>query len=187
MRIIAGRLRGRKLEAPTLKTTRPTSDRVREALFSMLESFLHQQNRSFEGLRVLDAFAGSGALGFEALSRGAAHITFMEKNMGACLSIVRNAEHLRCQDTVTLLKGDALEPSQANQVMDLVFLDPPYKADILTKAFQELVKTNWIGPDTLIVCEESALMPHQVLKGRVKLFHRLYGQTAVTLYGAAEP
>src|SRR3954467_12446516 len=104
MRIIAGRWRGRPLLAPTGQATRPTADRVRESLFSMLASRLG----SFEGLRVADLFAGSGALGFEALSRGAAHATFIEHDAQAARRIKRNAERLGAADRVRILGGSAL-------------------------------------------------------------------------------
>src|SRR5205085_11318763 len=104
MRIIAGEWRGRVIEAPPGQATRPTADRVRETLFSMLASRLG----SFEDLRVADLFAGSGALGFEALSRGAAHTTLVENDAKASAAIRRNADKLTATDRVQLLNGSAL-------------------------------------------------------------------------------
>ena len=124
MRIIAGAWRGRLLDAPPGIATRPTADRVRETLFSMLASRLG----SFEGLRVADLFAGSGALGFEALSRGASSATFVERDSTAIAAIRANAERLGAADRITILSANALNLPSAGP-FDLVFADPPYERD----------------------------------------------------------
>ena len=121
MRIIAGRFRGRPLQAPLGQATRPTADRVREALFSMLASRLG----SFEGLRVADLYAGSGALGLEAISRGAAHATFVEKDPKAQAAIKANAAKLGITEQVRTVGGSALSLPRSDG-FDLVFADPPY-------------------------------------------------------------
>src|SRR5881628_1352305 len=119
MRIIAGQWRGRKLIAPAGQSTRPTSDRAREALFSMLASRIG----SFADLRVADLFAGSGALGLEALSRGAAHATFVDNNASAAAAIRRNAEKLKAPVQIMTLSALSLPKSVP---FDIVFADPPY-------------------------------------------------------------
>ena len=121
MRIIAGKWRGRTIEAPPGQTTRPTADRVRETLFSMLASRLI----SFEELRVADLFAGSGALGFEALSRGAASATFVESDAKAATIIRRNAEKLGASAQIL---GNSALALPRSQPFDLIFADPPYAA-----------------------------------------------------------
>src|SRR5215213_7421990 len=121
MRIIAGEWRGRPLIAPPGKATRPTADRVRETLFSMLVSRLGL----FEDLRVADLFAGSGALGFEALSRGAAEATFVENDPAAAAAIRTNAEELGASGRVAILVRSALMLPKSGP-FDLVFTDPPY-------------------------------------------------------------
>ena len=121
MRIIAGQLRGRTLEAPKGQSTRPTGDRVREALFSMLASRVG----SFEGLRVADLYAGSGALGFEALSRGAAFATFVETDPPAQAAIKANAAKLGVAERVRILGGSALALPRSDP-FELIFADPPY-------------------------------------------------------------
>jgi 16S rRNA (guanine966-N2)-methyltransferase len=121
MRIIAGKWRGRLIEAPPGDATRPTADRVRESLFSMLNSRLG----SFEGLRIADLFAGSGALGFEALSRGAASATFVENDFAAGTIIRHNAEKLGTPIQLLSSSALALPPHQR---FDLIFADPPYAA-----------------------------------------------------------
>src|SRR5690349_9440951 len=130
MRIIAGRWRGRSIEAPPGLGTRPTADRVRETLFSMLTSRLG----SFENLRVADLFAGSGALGLEALSRGAAHATFVESDAKAAAVIKRNAAKLEAEE-IQLLGGSALALPKAGP-FDLIFADPPYAENSGTAAVQ---------------------------------------------------
>jgi 16S rRNA (guanine966-N2)-methyltransferase len=141
MRIIAGEWRGRPIEAPPGQATRPTADRVREALFSMLSSRLG----SFGDLRVADLFAGSGALGFEALSRGAAAATFVENNSTAIETIKRNAGRLRAGDRVRILGGSALALPQS-EPFDLILADPPYLPGSGSVAVQAIVDAGWLAP-----------------------------------------
>ena len=131
MRIIAGRWRGRKLIAPAGQGTRPTSDRAREAVFSMLASRLG----SFEGLRVADLFAGSGALGLEALSRGAAHCVFVDNDRAAVEAIRANLAALGAAGDV--VPGSA-EHARVPGLLDLAFLDPPYGSGLAAAALQRL-------------------------------------------------
>lgn len=150
MRIIAGAWRGRPIEAPPGEATRPTADRVRETLFSMLASRLG----SFEDLRVADLFAGSGALGFEALSRGAASAVFVEKDAAAVAAIRRNAEKLGASDRVRILGGSALS-HPAHDPFDLIFADPPYAAGSGTAAVTAVVAAGWLAHGGWISVETS--------------------------------
>ena len=125
MRIIAGAWRGRPLLAPPGRATRPTSDRAREGLFSMLQSRLG----SFEDLRVADLFAGTGALGLEALSRGAAHCTFVEKERAALDVLRRNVDRLGAADRADLRAQAAEHAPPPRTPCDLILLDPPYGSD----------------------------------------------------------
>ena len=138
MRIIAGALRGRKLQAPEGMATRPTADRVRETLFSMLASRLG----SFEGLRVADLFAGSGALGLEVLSRGAAFACFVEQDRRAADAIRANISSLGVEDRSQLLARSALALPHA-EPFDLIFADPPYAAGSGSAVVSELVRAGW--------------------------------------------
>jgi 16S rRNA (guanine966-N2)-methyltransferase len=138
MRIIAGRWRGRPIEAPLGLATRPTADRVRETLFSMLASRLG----SFEELRVADLFAGSGALGFEALSRGAASVTFVENDAKAVAVIRRNAEKLGAPAQVLASSALALPRSDP---FDLIFADPPYAAGSGSAAVAAVTAAGWLA------------------------------------------
>jgi len=139
MRIIAGKWRGRAIEAPPGLATRPTADRVRETLFSMLASRLG----TFDDLRIADLFAGSGALGLEALSRGAASATFVENDPAASAIIRRNVEKLGVSAEV--LTGSALALPRAGP-FDLIFADPPYSPGSGTAAVSSVLQAAWLAP-----------------------------------------
>jgi 16S rRNA (guanine966-N2)-methyltransferase len=141
MRIIAGEWRGRPIEAPPGNATRPTADRVRETLFSMLASRLG----SFEELRVADLFAGSGALGFEALSRGAADATFVERDVKAAAAIKRNAQKLGAAERIQVLGASALSLPRS-EPFHLIFADPPYAAGSGTAAAEAVATAEWLAP-----------------------------------------
>src|SRR4051812_15414268 len=140
MRIIAGEWRGRTIEAPPGGATRPTADRVRETLFSMFASRLG----SFEDLRVADLFAGSGALGLEALSRGAASAAFVENDAQAAAAIKRNAARLDAVDRVRILSGSALALPRS-EPFDLIFADPPYAVGSGSAVVEAVAKANWLA------------------------------------------
>ncbi|WP_425098061.1 16S rRNA (guanine(966)-N(2))-methyltransferase RsmD [Tropicibacter sp. S64] len=181
MRIIAGEFRGRRLAAVGKGDPgahlRPTTDRVREALFNMLDGGRFGQ--PFDGSRVLDLFAGTGALGLEALSRGSAFVTFVEKGRVGQGLIRENLTLLGCADRVKLLGTDALRLPQAEAPADLVFLDPPYGKGLGEKALAVARGAGWIAPDALIVWEENA--PQTAPDGFTLLESRKYGDTVVTL------
>lgn len=152
MRIIAGEWRGRKLVAPKGDATRPTADRTRETLFSMLTSRLG----SFEGLSVLDLFAGSGALGLEALSRGAAHCLFVEQDKAALDAIRANIVALGCRSRSTVSAGSVMSLGPAKEPHDLILLDPPYGTGAASVALDRLLRLGWIGAQTWIAVETGA-------------------------------
>lgn len=140
MRIIAGEWRGRKLVAPEGRQTRPTADRTRETLFSMLASRLG----SFEGLKVADLYAGSGALGFEALSRGAEHATFVETDRAALKAIEVNAKALGPNDRIAV-RAISATSLPAGQPFDLVFADPPYEPGSGTAVARAVANAGWLA------------------------------------------
>jgi len=148
MRIIAGKWRGRPIDAPPGQATRPTADRVRETLFSMLASRLG----SFEDLRVADLFAGSGALGLEALSRGARSVTFVESDSKAAATIRRNAERLGA--AVQMLAGSALSLPRS-EPFDLIFADPPYSTGAGSAVVAAVAKASWLANGGWISIETS--------------------------------
>jgi 16S rRNA (guanine966-N2)-methyltransferase len=141
VRIIAGEWRGRKLVAPEGQQTRPTADRTRETLFSMLASRLG----SFEGLRVADLYAGSGALGFEALSRGSDHATFVETERAALKAIEANSKSLGADNRIAVRAMSAAS-LPAGQPFDLVFADPPYETGSGTAVVEAVVQSGWLAP-----------------------------------------
>ena len=150
MRIISGKWRGRPLVAPKGDATRPTADRTREGLFSMLVSRLGD----FEGLTVADLFAGSGALGLEALSRGAEICTFVEQDRAAIESLKSNAAKLGL-DRPDIRSQSVLVLPRAPKPYDLILMDPPYGSGAGSVALDKLNRQGWIGPATLISIETS--------------------------------
>ncbi|MFT5181380.1 MAG: 16S rRNA (guanine966-N2)-methyltransferase [Alphaproteobacteria bacterium] len=148
LRVIGGKHGGRRIATPPGDSTRPTSDRVREALFSILEA-----KRPLAGMRVLDACAGSGALGIEALSRGAAHATFFDTDLRAWKVVEDNIATLAEEASTDVRNANVTNPPQATEVCSLVFLDAPYRTDIASQALPALAAAGWFAPDALIVVE----------------------------------
>ena len=179
MRNLAGDWRGRALAVPAGQATRPTADRVREALFSMLTSRLG----TFEGLRVADLFAGSGALGLEALSRGAAHCTFVEQD-GAALDALRaNIAKMGAKGTeVRAQSVMALPPVAAPY--DLVMLDPPYGTNAGSVALDRLLRLGWFVPGA-IVTVETAKGDAVDVEGFERDVERVHGRAMLTLLRVA--
>jgi 16S rRNA (guanine(966)-N(2))-methyltransferase RsmD len=176
MRVVAGRLRGRTLEAPRGSVTRPTSDRVREAIFSILASV--------EGERVLDLFAGSGALGIEALSRGAAEVTFVDSAAAAVAVVNRNLEHLGLRAEVLripALRALACTPVAERQY-DLVFLDPPYRMASSLGPELSSALPPILAPEARVVAESDRRAP--LVLDLPLLRERHYGDTLIRIHGA---
>ena len=176
MRIIAGQWRGRKLAAPAGETTRPTADRTRETLFSMLTSRLG----SFEGLRVADLFAGSGALGLEALSRGAASCLFAEQDPAAIRAIRSNIANLGAAAQCDVRAGSALALGLAKQPLDLILLDPPYASGAGAVALDKLARLGWISEATWISLETHADEDAKVRDLEVETIRKV-GKARITL------
>ncbi len=155
MRIVGGKFKGRAIHAPEGRDTRPTSDRAREAVFNVLAHA--QWSPGLEGARVLDLFAGSGALGFEALSRGAAFALFVETDAAARGSLRDTIEALGLFGATRIHRRDAtdlgVKPAGLGDPFDLVFLDPPYHRALGEAALQRLAPGGWIAPRALIVFE----------------------------------
>ncbi len=176
MRIIAGEARGRKLFAPEGVETRPTADRVRESLFNVIA-------RRVDGARVLDLFAGSGALSFEALSRGARFAVLNDPARKACDVIRRNAELLGWQDRMALHQLDWRRAlARQDEPFDLVFLDPPYRMTaVYGEVAAELCARSLLNEDALIVMEHLEKAPPVLPDGLRAADTRRYGDTAITL------
>lgn len=153
MRIVAGAWRGRALVAPKGDITRPTSERLRQALFDMIWHAPWGGRAAIEGVAVLDAFAGTGALGLEALSRGAGRATFMERDRAALAALRTNV--VACGTVATVLAADATRPPRGDACA-VVFLDPPYGQELVPRAVLALDAAGWIAPGALIVAEIGA-------------------------------
>jgi 16S rRNA (guanine966-N2)-methyltransferase len=176
VRVIAGQWRGRKLIAPLGETTRPTADRTRETLFSMLTSRLG----SFEGLSVADLFAGSGALGLEALSRGAATCLFAEQDAGALKALRTNIASLAAPGTCDIRAGSVFALGPAKAPLDLILLDPPYGSGAGAVALEKLARLGWIGEATWISLE-TAHNEDPAIKGLEVVAERKVGKARLTL------
>ena len=175
MRIIAGRHRGRVLAAPEGHGVRPTGDRVRESLFDILAHGRLSDGPAFENARVLDAFAGTGAFGLEALSRGAAHASFLEKDRVALAALRANVATLGEEKRAAILPGDALRPPPTTTPVTLAFLDPPYHEDLAAPALAALAARGWLAAGALVVVEVAARQKFAAPEGFALLEERRYG------------
>jgi 16S rRNA (guanine966-N2)-methyltransferase len=179
MRIVGGSWRGRALTAPPGWATRPTADRVRQALFDMLLHAPWGGRHVLEGVPVLDAFAGTGALGLEALSRGAAFATFMEQDRAALGALRRNIAGCGAQERTAVLGGDVLAVARG-EPCGVVFLDPPYGRDLVPLALERLRAMDWLLPEALVVAETGRDEPLPEI-GTV-LAERVHGAARVTIF-----
>ncbi len=179
MRIVAGRLKGRPLAEPPSDAIRPTSDRVREAVFNILEHGI--DGASITDARVFDLFAGTGALGLEALSRGAKSCLFVDRDPAARAVIRTNIERLGLGGVTRILNADAtdLGISRNRNTFSLVFLDPPYGQSLGEAALRSALDNGWLEPGAIIVAEEATPTPIAFPDGIVELDRRTYGGTEV--------
>ena len=182
MRIIAGTLKGRRLETPTWDGLRPSSDKLRETLFNVLAPRM-------DGARFLDGFAGTGAVGFEALSRGAEHVIFIERDPRACRLIEENARRCGVAGGYTILRGGVVETARREALgpFDLVFLDPPYVEkgdkyvrDAMTAAMQ------WLTPDGRLVMEHATREPLDAVAGARLVRTLKSGDTTLSFFERVE-
>ena len=152
MRIIAGTYRGKKLVSAPESITRPTSDRAKEGLFNVLDSWLLKIDKRWQEIVFVDVFAGSGAIGLEALSRGAKKVVFFEADKTAQRFLKTNLQGVKGQ---TYLMTDALKPSYCTQPTDIIFMDPPYESGLDTAVLRILRNSVCVTEDTLIIVEAS--------------------------------
>lgn len=193
MRIVGGRLRGRALTAPAGQGTRPTSDRARQAVFNILEHAPWSPfsgGEGFGGRRVIDLFAGSGALGFEALSRGAAFCLFVETDEAARGAIRDSVEALGLFGCTRVHRRDATDlgvrPGSAGEAFDLAFLDPPYRRGLGELALAKLASGDWLAPGAVAVLEDAADAPEAELPGYERVDERTYGAARVRFLRRAD-
>ncbi len=177
MRIVGGRYRGTPLVAPKGDATRPTTDRLRESIFNILA---HRFDDPLDGARVLDLFAGTGALGIEALSRGAAFALFVETGADARAAIRRNVEAVGALGVTRIWRRDATKPGPCPvPAFDVVFADPPYGRGLGVPAIEAAAQAGWIAPGALLVLEERTDAMPGALDGFEPPFVREAGASAV--------
>ena len=176
MRVVGGRLRGRNIVAPSSREIRPTADRLREALFNIL---IHAYDDPVGGARVLDLFAGTGALGIEAISRGAAFTLFVDNGAEARALLRNNIEALGLGGVSKVYRRDAtrLGPAHPLEPFGLVFLDPPYGKGLGEAALASLRDGCWLAPDALLVVEEAKAAAFAAPAGFAELERRAYDDT----------
>ena len=180
MRIVGGKHKGRSLKAPAGTATRPTTDRTRESLFNILT---HRDDLQLDGARVIDLFAGSGALGLEAMSRGAAYCLFVEQAAPARAAIRENIESLNLFGQTRIHRRSATAlgniPASAGGPFSLAFLDAPYDQGLTAPALQELRAGNWLDPAALCIVEQGKREAPAVPSGFEELDRRLFGDTQI--------
>jgi 16S rRNA (guanine(966)-N(2))-methyltransferase RsmD len=177
MRIVGGSLGGRVLRAPPGAATRPTSEKVRQAIFNILPDP--------DGAHVLDVFGGSGALGIEALSRGAVHATFFEQAKPALAILRRNLEELGIADRATVVAGDAVSLVARHAPpapYRLVFVDPPYRSDLAVRAVLAIPPTNLAADAVIVIEHDKRNPPPDELGSLLRTDQRRYGDTLVSFY-----
>lgn len=172
--MVAGHLRGRRLHTPTDSRVRPTADRVRETLFNIL---IHGLDMNLDGVRVADIFAGTGALGIEALSRGAAHAVFVDSQPKSLKVLNANLAALALGDRSEVLRCDARRLPIQNQPFQVLFLDPPYGQDLIPPSLDSLKAGGWIGPASVICLECAASEKLQLANWLVGEKERVIGET----------
>lgn len=185
MRIVAGSFRGRTLSAPAHEGLRPTSDRVRESVFNILAH--GNASAKIENARVIDLFAGTGALGLEAMSRGAAYCLFVEENAEARALIRRNVEAFGLTGQTRIFRRDAtdLGPIGTMEPYDIAFLDPPYRKELGTAALNALREGGWLRRGAMCVVEEHVNAPLDQPNGYLICDRRTWGDTQVIFLKAA--
>jgi 16S rRNA (guanine966-N2)-methyltransferase len=176
MRVVGGRLKGRNLASPSSREIRPTADRLRESVFNIL---IHAHDNAIQGARVLDLFAGTGALGIEAISRGAAFALFVDNGAEARALLRNNVEALGLGGVTKVFRRDAtnLGPAHPLEPFALVFLDPPYAKGLAEKALASLRDGGWLTPAALLVVEEAKAAAFVSPEGFDELERRVYDDT----------
>jgi 16S rRNA (guanine966-N2)-methyltransferase len=184
MRVVGGKLRSRPIAGPKGNGLRPTTDRLREALFNIL---MHAYGDPVSGARVLDLFAGTGALGIEAVSRGAAFVLFVDDGVEARSLLRNNTETLGLGGVTRIFRRDAtkLGPAHPLEPFSLVFLDPPYGKGLAEKALVAARDGGWLKPDALVVVEEAADAAFKAPEGFEELERRQYDDTEIVFLRAA--
>ncbi|HXG93949.1 MAG TPA: 16S rRNA (guanine(966)-N(2))-methyltransferase RsmD [Blastocatellia bacterium] len=183
MRVIGGIYRGRRLRAPAGLEVRPTSDRLRESLFNILAPRI-------EGSRFLDICAGTGAVGIEALSRGASSATFIDRSRRSIAAIESNLRALGIEDEATVINRDAAAAlkrlADEEQQFDIIFFDPPYASEIYSQVMRQLGTSSIIADDSIVIVEHRAKTPPATDYGKLKIYRVVrQGESALAFYAVA--
>jgi len=180
VRIISGIWKGRRLISPQSMDVRPTSDKVKEAVFNIIRTRI-------EGSRALDLFAGTGSLGLEILSRGGNKVVFVENNPHVFRALKMNCGNLASSEQYEIIPKDSFEAikmlSLRDESFDLVFVDPPYKSDLQSKSLIEIACANLLVRQGIVVVEHDSIdIQPDIVQDMVKIYERRHGNTCVTLY-----
>jgi 16S rRNA (guanine966-N2)-methyltransferase len=180
VRVIGGKYRGRRLRAPEGRDVRPTSDRLRETLFNIIAPHI-------EGSRFLDLCAGSGAVGIEALSRGAASVTFVDRSRRACSIIEANLSALAVTSDATIIDRDAVGAlkrlAAESAKFDIAFFDPPYASEIYSQVMSQLAGGDLLDPEAIVITEHRAKTPPEAEYGEMKIYRVVkQGESALAFY-----
>lgn len=177
-RIIAGEFRGRRLEVPTGRDVRPTTDRMRERLFSMLA---HHRYPDLDDARVADLYAGTGALGLEALSRGASHVTFVEQARPSLAALRSNIATLKAEHATKVITGSAIRLPRADTPFDFIFMDPPYRQELISPTLKSLDQQGWLRSGSILICELATDETFETPNGYELLDDRKQGQQRILI------
>ena len=180
MRIISGKHKNRRIEAPEGKEVRPTTSRIREAIFNILAHGQYGEKRVLQG-RVADIFCGSGAMGLEALSRGAAHVSFIDKNRISLEAAEFNVEQFGEAENCQIIRADSSQLPPAPKPYDLLILDPPYHSGLGVKSLKTALLGGWLHDDSVVVLELSRKEEVEVPEGIAIIDVRDYGNTHIVL------
>ncbi|MBH71758.1 MAG: 16S rRNA (guanine(966)-N(2))-methyltransferase RsmD [Pelagibacteraceae bacterium] len=186
MRIISGKFRGKKLTKFNQKGIKPTTDKIRESVFNIIISYLKINGKNgenqFEGFNILDVFAGTGALGLEAISRGAKNVTFIEKSRDNLRVLYKNVDHLKVNENVKIIKRSIRKVKKIEEKFDLIFIDPPYQMNlIIKKTLKKILDFKIIKKKTLIVLEHSNKKKIPIPKDFEIIKEKYYGNSGLTL------
>jgi len=181
MRIVGGASRGAKLEAPEDGSIRPTADRTREAVFNILSHGRFGEAPPYRDAVVLDAFCGTGAMGLEALSRGAGHLVLMDKDPAAITVAGRNVTRLGAAGRCEIIRADATKPPRARRAASLIFLDPPYREDLAVSALAALDAAGWIAAGAVVVVETDLRDPLEAPAGFTLIDDRRQGRARLRI------
>ncbi len=183
MHIFSGSLKGRKIDSPRGSSVRPTSGRTREAIFNLLThgNFLESDASVLEGAHVLDLYCGSGALAFEAISRGAAHAVLIDIENNNLEAVRHNAARMGIEKQMVCIRSDSSNPPPARVACNLIFIDPPYMSGLAQKTLTNLSKTGWLAENAIIVLELEKREDVEIPEEFEQLSDRRYGITKVII------